>query len=138
MNEAAKMVSELLAGNYHTNILIGDKAYFVSPPVIKVLCRATTYFSKVDISAEMNIVDIMAVVVEQRQNIIKGLSYLIAGDVEDYEDKAASVANDMQLATDEELSAAVAFALDLLTGRDFFVAASSTMELAKMIAKPKQ
>lgn len=137
MNETSKIVSDILADNYRSSIFIGGKPYVVLPPTIRVLSRATPYFCKIDISEGMSNSALMRVIAEQRENIIKGLSYLVVGDVEKYEAESVKMAKSMRCATNEELSVAVAFAINKLISRDFLALASTVKDLLYMVANPK-
>lgn len=137
MNEAAKNISELLSGTYSKIIVIGGRAYVMKAPSIKVITRATRYLSLVDIPDGITVPEMMKIVSEHSKNIAKGLSYLIVGDVKDYEDESEKVFRQILSGTHEELCSAFLAAFELIAGRDFFQCAGSVMELAKMIAKTR-
>ena len=79
----------------------------------------------------------LAMVSASSENIAKGLSYLVAGDVKDYEAAAERIAKEMLSGTHEELYSAFLVAFSLIVGRDFFALCQLAMELANLIAKPK-
>lgn len=137
MNEAAKNISELLEGDYCKTILIADRVYVIKAPSIKVITRAAKFLSLVDLPNEARVSEMLKIVSEHLENIIRGLSYLIVGDVEDYQDKAEMIEREMQSGTYEELYASFLVAFELIAGRSFFAVANSAMELAKIVAKPK-
>lgn len=137
MNEAVKNVSELLSGSYGKTIIVASKVHVIKAPAIKVIARATQYLSKVDIPENASIAKTMEAVSDHSENIVRGLSYLVVGDVSDYEDKAADVAESLRSGNHAELYSAFLVAFELIIGRDFFVVASSAMELAQLIVKSK-
>lgn len=137
MNEAAKNISELLSGSYSKTVVVGGKVYVIKAPAIKVITRATRYLSLVDISDGITMAEMIKIVSEHSENIAKGLSYLIAGDVKAYEDESEKVFRQILSGTHEELCSAFLVAFELIAGRDFFQCAGSVMELANMIAKTR-
>lgn len=137
MNDAVKTMSDLLAGDYCKTIIVGGKVFVMKAPTIKVIARTTRDFSLVDIPKEAEIKDMMKIASENSDNIVKGLSYLIVGDVDGYERKAAKVAEELRSGTHEELFSALIVAFNLITGKDFFQCASLAMELANLIVKPR-
>lgn len=137
MNEAAKNISELLSGDYGKTIVVGGKIYVIKAPVIKVMARATKYFADVDVPENVTVQEMMKIVSAHTTNIIKGLSYLIVGNVKDYELQSEKVAEKMQSGTKEELCSAFLVAFELIMGRDFFAVCQLAMELAKLMTRPK-
>lgn len=81
--------------------------------------------------------DLIKIVSANLDNIIKGLSFLVAGDVPDYQEKAESLEREMLSGSKEELLQAYFVAFELITGRDFFVVCQLAMELANLTVKPK-
>lgn len=137
MNEAAKNISELLSGSYSKTVVVGGKVYVIKAPAIKVITRATRYLSLVDIPNGITVSELIKIVPEHSENIAKGLSYLVVGDVKDYEDESVKAFRQMLSGTHEELCSAFLVAFELIAGRAFFQCAGSVMELAKMIAKTR-
>ncbi|WP_106827649.1 hypothetical protein [Parabacteroides pacaensis] len=137
MNKATKDLSELLQGSYCKTILIGGKVYVMKAPSIKVITRAAKHLSLVSVSKDFTISEIMQAVSEHSENIAKGLSYLVVGDVDDYEARSQEVYEAMISGTHEELYAAFLVAFELIAGRDFFGLCQLAMELAQMITKPR-
>lgn len=136
MDQTAKNISELIIGDYCKTVVIGSKVYVMKAPTIKVIARSTKYFSQVDLPEHAKVADLMDAVAGQIWHIIKGLSYLIVGDVPEYELQSKRVVEEMQHGTHAELCAAFQVAIDLIAGRDFFVVASSAKGLATMIIRP--
>lgn len=126
----------MIAGDYCKTVVIGGKVYVMKAPTIKVIARATKYFSQVDLPEHAKVADLMGAVAGQVGHITKGLSYLIVGDTPEYELQSKRVVEEMQNGTHAELCAAFQVAIDLIAGRDFFVVASSAKGLATMIVRP--
>ena len=99
--------------------------------------RATQYLSKVDLPENGTMQELIKIVSANLDNIIKGLSFLVAGDVPDYQEKAESLEREMLSGSKEELLQAYFVAFELITGRDFFVVCQLAMELANLTVKPK-
>lgn len=137
MNEAVKTMSDLLAESYCKTIVVGGKVFVIKVPAIKVIVRATRYLSLVEIPKDVSVDEMLKIASEHSENIVKGLSYLVAGDVEDYEQKATEIAEELQSGTHEELYSAFLVAFNLITGKELFQCASLAMELANLIVKPK-
>lgn len=135
MNEASKNISELLSGTYSRTIVIGGKVYVMKAPAIKVIVRATKYLSLVNIPENATVQDILKEVSEQSEHIIKGLSYLIVGDVHDYEFQSQILVKALRSGTYEELCSAFLVAFELIAGRDFFGLCQLGTELAKVVTK---
>ena len=81
--------------------------------------------------------ELIKIVSANLDNIIKGLSFLVAGDVPDFQEKAESLEREMLSGSKEELLQAYFVAFELITGRDFFVVCQLAMELANLTVKPK-
>lgn len=137
MNEPAKGISELMSGDYGKTVVIAGKVYMIKAPAINVIIRSTKYLSEVGIPEGITTSEMMSVISKYSKNIVKGLSYLIVGDVNDYETEVEKIAKKLQSGTHEELCNAFLVAFELIAGRSFFQCASWAMELAKQIAKPK-
>lgn len=137
MNEAVKNISELLSGNYGKTIIIGGKVYVIKAPTIKVIVRSTQYLSKVDIKDNATVQELMKIVSEHSEDIIKGLSCLVVGDTYDYKQKVERISKEMLSGTHAELLQAYFIAFELIVGRDFFAVCQLAMELANLTVKPK-
>lgn len=137
MSEVAKNISELLSGTYGKTIIVGGKVYVIKAPAIKVIMRATRFLSKVNLPENGTMQELMEIVSVNLENIVKGLSYLVTGDVPDYQEKAESLERQMLSGSKEELLQAYFVAFELITGRDFFVFFQLAMELANLTVKPK-
>lgn len=95
MNQTARTISELIAGDYGKTVLIGGKVYVMKAPAIKVIARATKHFSQVDLPENAKVDDLLEAVSSQTGHIIKGLSYLVVGDVADYKLQSKRIAEEM-------------------------------------------
>lgn len=137
MNETVKNISDLLSGTYGKTIVVGGKVYIIKAPAIKVIMRATRYLSKVHLPENGTVQELMKIVSGNLENIVKGLSCLVTGDVTDYQERAESVQRQMLSGSKEELLQAYFVAFELITGRDFFAVCQLAMELANLTVKPK-
>lgn len=137
MNEVSKNISELLLGTYGKAIIVGGAVYVIKAPSIKVITRATRYLSKVDLPENGAMQELMEMVPINLENLIKGLSFLVVGDVSDYQERVESIERQMLLGSKEELLQAYFVAFELITGRDFFAVCQLAMELANLTVKPK-
>ena len=137
MSEVSKNISELLSGTYGKAIVVGGTVYVIKAPSIKVIMRATQYLSKVDLPENGTVRELMKVAPANLKNIVKGLSFLVVGDVPNYQKRAESLERQMLSGSKEELLQAYFVAFELITGRDFFVVCQLAMELANLIVKPK-
>lgn len=137
MSEVSKNISELLSGTYGKTIIVGGKVYVIKAPSIKVIMRAIQYLSKVDLPENGTMQELIKTVSANLNDIIKGLSFLVAGDVPDYQEKAESLERQMLSGSKEELLQAYFVAFELITGRNFFVVCQLAMELANLTVKPK-
>lgn len=137
MNEAAKNISELISGNYSKTIVVAGRVYVMKAPAIKVITRATQYLGKVDLSENATVPELIKILSEQSENVIKGLSYLIVGDVGDYELQLKRITGELRSGTHEELLQAFMIAFELIVGRDFFGVCQLAMELARMTVRQK-
>lgn len=137
MNEVSKNISELLLGTYGKAIIVGGTVYVIKAPSIKVITRATRYLSKVDLPENGAMQELMEMVPINLENLIKGLSFLVVGDVSDYQERVESIERQMLLGSKEELLQAYFVAFELITGRDFFAVCQLAMELANLTVKPK-
>uniref|UniRef100_UPI000D1111AD hypothetical protein n=1 Tax=Parabacteroides pacaensis TaxID=2086575 RepID=UPI000D1111AD len=113
------------------------KGLSMKAPSIKVITRAAKHLSLVSVSKDFTISEIMQAVSEHSENIAKGLSYLVVGDIDDYEARSEEVYEAMISGTHEELYTAFLVAFELIAGRDFFGLCQLAMELAQMITKPR-
>ena len=136
MSEVSKNISELLSGTYGKAIVVGGTVYVIKAPSIKVIMRATQYLSKVDLP-NGTVRELMKVAPANLENIVKGLSFLVVGDVPNYQKRAESLERQMLSGSKEELLQAYFVAFELITGRDFFVVCQLAMELANLTVKPK-
>lgn len=137
MNEAVKNISELISGTYGKTIVVGGKVYIIKAPAIKVIMRATQYLNKVDLPENGTMQELIKIISANLDNIIKGLSFLVVGDVSGCQKKAKRIRKQMLSGSKEELLQAYFVAFELITGRDFFAVCQFAMELANLTVKPK-
>lgn len=131
------MMSDLLSGDYRKTIVVGGKVYVMRAPSIKVIARATRYFSLVDIPREASVSEMFRIASGHSENIVQGLAYLVVGDTPEVEKQVPLVAAELRAGTHEELCSAFLVAFNLVTGKELFQCASLAMELATLIARPR-
>ena len=137
MNQAAELVADSLLGENMATIIIGRKAYTVSPPTIKVICRACSSFAKIGLDGDYTKLSVIGEIPCNSPCIIKGLSVLIVGDVRNWRWKVYKVSRVLQSATNREIKEAWESIYPLIGGEDFFDYAFSMKNAVKMIAKGK-
>lgn len=91
MSEVSKNISELLSGTYGKAIVVGGTVYVIKAPSIKVIMRATQYLSKVDLPENGTVRELMKVAPANLENIVKGLSFLVVGDVPNYQNTGSTI-----------------------------------------------
>ena len=99
--------------------------------------RATQYLNKVDLPENGTMQELIKIISANLDNIIKGLSFLVVGDVSGCQKKAKRIRKQMLSGSKEELLQAYFVAFELITGRDFFAVCQFAMELANLTVKPK-
>lgn len=137
MNKAAQLVSDSLIGEDFVTIRIGKKAYTVYPPAIKVICRATSAFSKIGMDGEYNKLSVLAELPDNIPHIIQGISAIIVGNVMCWRWKAHWIGKRLEKLSLPELKDLVDNILPLLGGDAFFVCAASLKSLSGIAAKAK-
>ena len=136
MNEASKLVTDSLLNEFVT-IKVGDNAFTVYPPSIKVLCRAISEFSKIGMDGEYNKLTVLSELPLNSTHIIKGLSALIVGDVRNWRWKAHRVGKQLMKLNLSELNKVKEEVISLAGGDDFFACAASLKSMSVMAAKRK-
>ena len=136
MNEAAKLVTDSLLNEFVT-IKVGNSAFTVYPPSIKVLCRAISEFSKIGMDGEYNKLTVLSELPLNSTHIIKGLSALIVGDVRNWRWKAHRVGKQLMKLNLSELNKVKEDVISLAGGDDFFACAASLKSMSVMAAKQK-
>ncbi|MFV0587483.1 hypothetical protein [Bacteroides reticulotermitis] len=137
MNKASKLVSDSLIGEDYVSVSIKDKVYEIHPPAIKVMCRAISEFSKMGMDGEYNPLTIIAECPGNTAHIIKGISALIVGDVNNWRWKAHKVGKRLKKLSFKELNELLNMILPLLGGDAFFEIAASLKSMSVIAAKPK-
>lgn len=137
MNQAAELVADSLLGESMATVIIGKSVYTVNPPTIKVICRACSSFAKIGLDGEYTKLNIISEIPKNIPHIVKGLSALIVGDVNNWRWKAHKIGKALQSATNKEIKEAWENILPLIGGDDFFDYALSMKSAAKMTAKAK-
>lgn len=137
MNEAAKIVSDSITGQDFVTVKAGESAYTVYPPTIKVLCRAISEFSKIGVDREYNTLSVLAELPGNAPHIVKGLSFMIVGDVKLWRWKAYRVRKNIRSLNLSELKAIIEEILPMLGGEAFFSCAASLKSMSRIAAQPK-
>lgn len=137
MNEAANLIAESILGKYFATFRIGGKVYTVYPPSIKLICRAISHFSKIEMREDHTTFSVVSEIPQNVPHLLKGLSVLIAGDVWNWRWKSRKVCKQLESGTNKELKEALQAAINTIGGADFFVSASWGMSVATMGAKQK-
>lgn len=137
MNQAAELVADSLLGESLATVIVGKEVYTVNPPAIKVICRAISAFSKIGLDGNYTELSVIGEIPENYPYVIKGLSFIIVGDVKYWRWKAYKLGNVLQSATNKELKDAWESILPLLGGKDFFDCALSMKSAVQMAAKEK-
>lgn len=137
MNKAANIVAESLIGDRFVTIVLKGEGYTVYPPTIKVLLRAIKSFSKVDIPDKANWIEALLVVPDNVEHMIKALSFVIAGNVDNWEDRSEEIAIALKDSTLEELKDAFGKVVSLIHVDDFFHCAALAKSVARMAAEPR-
>ncbi len=101
------------------------------------MMRAIKYLSHVDIPSDTSATELLKIVSENTDNIVKGLAYLVVGDVPDFENQVKDKIEEIRSGTHEEFYNAFLVAFNLIVGKDFFVVCQLAMELANLTVKPK-
>lgn len=128
MNQAAKIVSDSLLGLDFKNVVIGDVAYTIKPPTIKIICRAIRHFSTVDMKGE-NIVEAMKEIPELTEGLLNGLSCFICGN--------EKLAKALENGTFEEVKDALEVCFSMVD-ISAFQCVSSMRNVSMLAARPKQ
>ena len=137
MNDAAKLVGESLLGEDYKTVLLGGKAYSVSAPVTKIMCRILKEWSHINIKSEnQSILSIISQIPENRKPILNGLCRAIIGDSFFWRIKYWILIKKLD-GTSKELNSAVATVVELMGAEPFFVCARSCESATKIIAKAK-
>ena len=137
MNEAAKLVSDSILDESFATIKVGKKAYTIYPPTIKVLCRVVSEFSKIGMDGEYNKLTVLAELPVNMPHIVKGLSFLIVGNVKCRRWKVHRAGKSLRSLSLQELKNVIEEILPLLGGDAFFACAASLKSMSKIAAKPK-
>lgn len=137
MNEAAKIVADSLTGNDFKTVIVNGEAYTIFPPSIKIICRAISYFSNIDIPSNANLVDIMLDMENLSENVLYGISAIIVGDADNYKKKIENTALKLKNVTPGELKLLMNTCISLIDAGGFFQCAALAQSVAAMAAKQR-
>ena len=128
MNQAAKIVSDVLLGLDFKNVEIGGMIYTIKPPTIKVICRAIRHFSNIGMTGD-NIMEAIKELPEATEDMLEGISCFSCGS----EDLAKALEN----GTFEEIKEALEACFSMMD-ISAFQCVSSMKNVSMLAAKPKQ
>lgn len=137
MNQAAELIADSLLDESIATVIIGKNVYTVNPPTIKVICRACSSFARIGLDGEYTKLSVISEIPLNAPHVIKGISALIVGDVDNWRWKVHKIGKVLQTATNKEIKEAWENVLPMIGGDDFFAYALSMKSAAKMIARPK-
>lgn len=136
MNIAANIVSSLMLGERCKTVIISGKGYTIYSPNVKILCRVIREFSKADIGERP--IEILMSIDNISPFVLKGISYAIVGDCENYEQKSNQILEDIETANLEEIQDALSCFFDMVSGKEVFHIATSVKNFVEVAAKQKQ
>ena len=137
MNKAAGLVSESLIGERFVTIVLKGEGITVYPPTIKILLRAIKWLSKIDVPDKANWLDALLSVPGNIEHMMKALSLIMAGDIDNWEDRSEEIVIALKDSTLEEFKDTFSKVVSLIHVDDFFDCAALAMSLTKMAAEPK-
>ncbi len=127
MNKGASLVADAVLGEDFKVVVLGGKAYKVSPPTIATICKGIQYLSLIDKTTSGK--EDLEKVRNELENILKGLSVFVLGSADRYEE--------IEGATLHELREALETVVKFISAEDFFVCAALAESVARMAATPK-
>ncbi|NDV84888.1 hypothetical protein [Bacteroides sp. 51] len=137
MSKASELIADSIIGQSFVTVLIAGKAYTMYPPVIKVICRAISAFSKVDLKEEYTRLSILGEIPTSAPHITSGIASLLAGNTWNWRWKKFWIKKKLQSATIKELNDAFIRIIPLIGGDDFFAIATCAKNVTTMVAKAK-
>ena len=137
MNKAANIVAESLTGDRFVTIVLKGEGHTVYPPVIKVLLRAIQSLAKIEVPDKANWIDALFSIPGNVERIIKALAIIIAGNVDDWENKSKEIVSSLNESTLEELKEVFGKVVSLIHVDDFFDCAALAKSVARMAAEPR-
>lgn len=133
MNIAAKVVTDALLGEKYKTVIMGDRVCVFFPLTIKLISRVFNEFSQIEDVAENGAAELMNIP-KNAPRILKGISYALAGNVDNYKEQAETIYQELQNATTEEIKLGMEALLSQIGGSDFFVSAALARNATKMAA----
>lgn len=127
MNKGASLVADAVLGEDFKVVVLGGKAYKVSPPTIATICKGIHYLSLIDKTTSGK--EDLEKVRNDLENILKGLSVFVLGSADMYKE--------IDGATLHELREALETVVKFISAEDFFVCAALAESVARMAATPR-
>lgn len=127
MNKGARLVADAVLGEDFKVVVLGGKAYKVSPPTIATICKGIQYLSLIDKTTSGK--EDLEKVRNDLENILKGLSVFVFG--------SADIYKEIDGATLHELREALETVVKFISAEDFFVCAALAESVARMAATPR-
>lgn len=120
-------MADAVLGEDFKVVVLGGKAYKISPPTIATICKGIQYLSLIDKTTSGK--EDLEKVRNELENILKGLSVFVLGSADRYEE--------IEGATLHELREALETVVKFISAEDFFVCAALAESVARMAATPK-
>lgn len=133
-NNAAKIVSSLIAGTRTKAVVLGGEIYTINSPTLRTICLSISEFSKVDIDLNTIPIEHLQDVPQAVDYMCKGIAYLIANGSET---TAQHIANKIKDATPEELKKAFEAFLSMASLKEVFLCAASVRKYTEAAANQK-
>lgn len=122
----ARLVSSAMLGLDGKTVMVNGKVYLIKPPTIRRIAGAAYYLSS--FGDEKDTKDILASMARSGE-AVKALSFFIVGD--------ASLADELMDGTMEEVTAALAEAIELMSAKPFFELSRLARSVKSVTAKPR-
>lgn len=142
-NEAAKEITRALLGVDFKTVFLGGKAYTIHVPTAKIITRSLHEWADIDFNIENQTkASVVGQIPTNINPILRGLSFLIVGDVRWYRWKAWLLYRKLRWGTptptNNEIYKALIVAVSLMGADDFFDCAALLVNVvSKMAAHPK-
>ena len=126
MSKASKLVADAILGEDTVTIIVNGKAYYVSPPTIIKLVKASKYLDSFE--EGKTLAEVLGML-KNLDDACKALSIFIQGD--------ESISDELSKGTLEEVVNGLQTAYSLISIKDFQTLSILAKSAARMIAKPR-
>lgn len=126
MSKASKLVADAILGEDTVTIIVNGKAYYVSPPTIIKLVKASKYLDSFE--EGKTLAEVLGML-KNLNDTCKALSVFIQGD--------ESISDELSKGTLEEVVNGLQTAYSLISIKDFQTLSILAKSAARMIAKPR-